>query len=187
VTRFGGVGLSTEVTTGCVEVAAGCPWFDGPVSKPVPTSEIADYNQLTRVVVISVIERQGQRVIINSDDPVPRYARKGCFCVGHLPVVRRDGAAEPRFAHSRSPCRGSSYRRRLHSVPHRNSDCPNNLLLPSMAAGRNSSKQDSYVTWLSLETIAGAGLLGILAYATVSFAIAHFRRLAQTPTALIDS
>jgi hypothetical protein len=33
----------------------------------------------------------------------------------------------------------------------------------------------AYVIWMSLESIAGAGLLGILAYATVSFAIAHFR------------
>jgi hypothetical protein len=33
----------------------------------------------------------------------------------------------------------------------------------------------AYVIWLSLESIAGAGLLGILAYATISFAIGHFR------------
>ena len=33
----------------------------------------------------------------------------------------------------------------------------------------------AFVIWMSLESIAGAALLGILAYATVSFAIAHFR------------
>src|SRR5581483_10124465 len=33
----------------------------------------------------------------------------------------------------------------------------------------------AYVVWMSLESIAGAGLLGVLAYATVSFAAAHFR------------
>jgi hypothetical protein len=33
----------------------------------------------------------------------------------------------------------------------------------------------AYLIWMSLESIAGAGLLGILAYATVSFAIARFR------------
>lgn len=33
----------------------------------------------------------------------------------------------------------------------------------------------SYVIWMSLESIAGAGLIGVLAYATVSFAIARFR------------
>jgi hypothetical protein len=33
----------------------------------------------------------------------------------------------------------------------------------------------AYVIWMSLESIAGAGLLGALAYATVSFAVAHFR------------
>lgn len=33
----------------------------------------------------------------------------------------------------------------------------------------------AYVIWMNLESIAGVGLLGILAYATVSFAIAHFR------------
>ena len=33
----------------------------------------------------------------------------------------------------------------------------------------------AYVIWLTLESIAGVGLLGILAYATVSVAIAHFR------------
>lgn len=33
----------------------------------------------------------------------------------------------------------------------------------------------AYLIWMSLESIAGAGLLGILAYATVSFAAAHFR------------
>lgn len=32
-----------------------------------------------------------------------------------------------------------------------------------------------YAIWMSLESIAGAGLLGVLAYATVSFAIARFR------------
>jgi hypothetical protein len=32
-----------------------------------------------------------------------------------------------------------------------------------------------YLIWMSLESIAGAGLLAILAYATVSFAVAHFR------------
>ena len=33
----------------------------------------------------------------------------------------------------------------------------------------------AYIIWMSLESIAGAGLLGILAYATVSFALARFR------------
>ncbi len=33
----------------------------------------------------------------------------------------------------------------------------------------------AYVIWLTLESIAGAGLLGILAYATFTFAISHFR------------
>lgn len=33
----------------------------------------------------------------------------------------------------------------------------------------------AYIIWMSLESIAGAGLLGALAYATVSFAMAHFR------------
>jgi hypothetical protein len=33
----------------------------------------------------------------------------------------------------------------------------------------------AYVIWMSLETVAGAGLLGILAYAMVSFAISRFR------------
>lgn len=32
-----------------------------------------------------------------------------------------------------------------------------------------------YVLWLSLESIAGAGVLGFLAYVTVSFAITHLR------------
>ena len=32
-----------------------------------------------------------------------------------------------------------------------------------------------YVVWLSLESIAGAGVLGFFAYLTVSFAIAHLR------------
>jgi Mg2+/citrate symporter len=33
----------------------------------------------------------------------------------------------------------------------------------------------SYVIWMSVESIAAGGLLGILAYATASFAIARFR------------
>ena len=33
----------------------------------------------------------------------------------------------------------------------------------------------AYVIWLSLETIAGIGLLGVLAYATVSFAVVRLR------------
>ncbi len=33
----------------------------------------------------------------------------------------------------------------------------------------------TYVLWLGLESIAGAGLLGILAYETISFALAHLR------------
>lgn len=33
----------------------------------------------------------------------------------------------------------------------------------------------AYVIWMSLESVAGAGLLGVLAYATVSLAMAHFR------------
>ena len=33
----------------------------------------------------------------------------------------------------------------------------------------------AYIIWMSLETVAGAGLLGVLAYATVSFAMARFR------------
>ena len=33
----------------------------------------------------------------------------------------------------------------------------------------------AYVIWMSLESVAGAGLLGVLAYATVFFARAHFR------------
>ena len=32
-----------------------------------------------------------------------------------------------------------------------------------------------YVIWMTLESAAGAGLLGVLAYATVSFAMAQFR------------
>ncbi len=34
--------------------------------------------------------------------------------------------------------------------------------------------------------LAGVGLLGILAYATVSFAVAHFASWRQIPIALID-
>jgi len=37
------------------------------------------------------------------------------------------------------------------------------------------SNRTAYVVWLSLESIAGAGLLGILAYASISFAVARFR------------
>ena len=33
----------------------------------------------------------------------------------------------------------------------------------------------AYIIWMSLETVAGVGLLGVLAYATVSFAMARFR------------
>jgi len=33
----------------------------------------------------------------------------------------------------------------------------------------------AYVLWLSLESIAGIGVLGILVYATVTFAVARFR------------
>jgi hypothetical protein len=33
----------------------------------------------------------------------------------------------------------------------------------------------AYIIWMSLESVAGAGLLGVLAYATVSFATAHVR------------
>ena len=33
----------------------------------------------------------------------------------------------------------------------------------------------AYVVWLSLESIAGIGILGILVYATVTFAVARFR------------
>ena len=33
----------------------------------------------------------------------------------------------------------------------------------------------AYIIWMSLETVAGVGLLGVLAYATVSFAVARFR------------
>jgi hypothetical protein len=33
----------------------------------------------------------------------------------------------------------------------------------------------AYIIWMSLETVAGAGLLGVLAYATVSVAMARFR------------
>ena len=65
-----------------------------------------------------------------------------CLRVGHLPVVRGDGSAESRFPHSRSPFREGDYRCRRHSVPYRDTDCPNKLLQPSMAAGRNGSKQD---------------------------------------------
>ncbi len=37
------------------------------------------------------------------------------------------------------------------------------------------SNRTVYVVWLSLESIAAAGLLGILAYASISFAVARFR------------
>ncbi len=33
----------------------------------------------------------------------------------------------------------------------------------------------AYVIWLSLESIAGAGVLGMLVYATVEFAVSRFR------------
>ena len=33
----------------------------------------------------------------------------------------------------------------------------------------------AYVVWLSLESIAGIGVIGILVYATVTFAVARFR------------
>ena len=33
----------------------------------------------------------------------------------------------------------------------------------------------AYVTWLSLETIAGAGLVGMLGYAAITFTVARLR------------
>ena len=82
--------------------------------------------------------------------------------------------AEPRFAHSRSPFCEGNCRRGLQHVPHRDSDCTCNPLQSRMAAGRNSSKQD-YMRHLDEPRKHGGGLLGILAYATVSFAIARLR------------
>jgi len=111
-----------------------------------PTLPLKACNRLIaavdRLVVIAVIEQRRSRSIISSDDPISRHPRKDCFGVGHLPLVCGDGAAEPRFAHSRSPCRKGNYSHRLHHVPHRDADCSCNLLQSGMAAGRNSSKQD---------------------------------------------
>jgi hypothetical protein len=44
-----------------------------------------------------------------------------------------------------------------------------------MEESRWSSNRVAYVTWLSLETIAGAGLVGLLGYAAITFTAARFR------------
>lgn len=37
------------------------------------------------------------------------------------------------------------------------------------------SNRAAYVTWLSLETVAGAGVVGLLAYVAIAFVVARFR------------
>jgi hypothetical protein len=97
---------------------------------------------LNRTILIAVIERRCQRSMISGDGPISRHARKDCFRVGRLPLVCGAGAAEPGFAHARSPYRESSYCRRLHHVFHLDAHCSSNLLQSLMAAGRSSPKQN---------------------------------------------
>jgi hypothetical protein len=40
---------------------------------------------------------------------------------------------------------------------------------------RTVPNRTTYVIWLSLESIAGMGFLGLLAYTTITFAVAHLR------------
>src|SRR5207248_2738157 len=81
-----------------------------------------------RPVMLVMDSSEQSGLPFGGNDAIAHNTRKDCFRVGHFPMVRWDGAAESRFAHSCSPCGEGNHRRHLHSVPHRDPDCPSDLL-----------------------------------------------------------